>query len=186
MAPCLKLGFNNADKVERKSELVIKQSAASQQFWIRQCGFPQWQPSPQTHLIIPTSTTHPIQSTHPIHPSHPTHPLVIISSILPCPTTCPLQARALYCQNVKHQINAYAMISLLAKQLFFWSRPNLFVFSNYFLTISQLNFFHLHFRKYQNTTQLSNLWQIPNSVRIGFCPAMKMGLSRQFQRYSTT
>ena len=136
MAPCLKLGFNNADKVERKSELVIKQSAASQQFWIRQCGFPQWQPSPQTHLIIPTSTTHPIQSTHPIHPSHPTHPLVIISSILPCPTTCPLQARALYCQNVKHQINAYAMISLLAKQLFFWSRPDLFVFAKYFLTIS--------------------------------------------------
>ena len=35
-------------------------------------------------------------------------------------------------------------------------------------------------------TQLSKFWQIPNSVRIGFDPAMKMGSSRRFQRYPTT
>ena len=38
----------------------------------------------------------------------------------------------------------------------------------------------------KNSTQLSNLWRIPNSVRIGFGPAMKMGSSRRFKRYPTT
>ena len=37
-----------------------------------------------------------------------------------------------------------------------------------------------------NDSQLSNLWRIPNSVRKGFGPAMKMGSSRRFKRYPTT
>ena len=40
--------------------------------------------------------------------------------------------------------------------------------------------------QHHNVTQLSNLWRIPNSVRIGFDPAMKMGSSRRFKRYPTT
>ena len=35
-------------------------------------------------------------------------------------------------------------------------------------------------------TQLSNLWWVPNSVSIGFGPAMKTGSSRRFKRYPTT
>ena len=35
-------------------------------------------------------------------------------------------------------------------------------------------------------SQLSNLRWMPNSVRIGFGPAMKMGSSRRFKRYPTT
>ena len=34
--------------------------------------------------------------------------------------------------------------------------------------------------------QLSNLWWMPNSVRIGFGPAMKTGSSRRFKRNPTT
>ena len=34
--------------------------------------------------------------------------------------------------------------------------------------------------------QLSNLWLVLNSVRIGFGPAMKTGISRQFKQYPTT
>ena len=37
-----------------------------------------------------------------------------------------------------------------------------------------------------SSTQLSNLWWIPNSVCIGFGPAMKTGSSRRFKRYPTT
>ena len=35
-------------------------------------------------------------------------------------------------------------------------------------------------------TQLSNLWWIPNSIRIGFGPVMKTGSSRQFKQYHPT
>ena len=35
-------------------------------------------------------------------------------------------------------------------------------------------------------TQLSNLWWMPNSVRIGFGPATKTGSSKRFKRYPTT
>ena len=35
-------------------------------------------------------------------------------------------------------------------------------------------------------TQLSNLWWMPNSVRIDFGPAMKMGSSRRLKRYPKT
>ena len=38
----------------------------------------------------------------------------------------------------------------------------------------------------ENTPQLSNLWWMSNSVRIGLAVAMKTGSSRRFQRYPTT
>ena len=53
------------------------------------------------------------------------------------------------------------------------------IYANNSPTLLFMDWFH-------SSSQLSNLWWMPNSVPIGFGPAVKMGSSRRFKWYSTT
>ena len=90
------------------------------------------------HLPRPTPSYPPLQPTpsNPPIPSNPPTRYHFLHTSLPNNLSTSSKGVVLSECEAPNQCICIAMISLLAKQLFFWSRPDLFVFAKYFLTIS--------------------------------------------------